>query len=75
LLLEPQLSVVLFEVDGWSTERYHEWTRLRAADGVALITPTTWRGRTCYRVCLVNPRTTNEMLESILADMLAFGPG
>jgi glutamate/tyrosine decarboxylase-like PLP-dependent enzyme len=75
LLLEPQLSVVLFEVDGWSTERYHEWTRLRAADGVALITPTTWRGRTCYRVCLVNPRTTNEMLESILADLLAFGPG
>ena len=30
LLLEPQLSVVLFRVDGWSDDCYDSWTRSRA---------------------------------------------
>ncbi|MET0579338.1 MAG: pyridoxal-dependent decarboxylase, partial [Ilumatobacteraceae bacterium] len=58
LLLEPQLSVVLFTVDGWDDERYEAWTASRARAGVALIVPTTWHGQRCYRVCLVNPLTT-----------------
>ena len=70
LLLEPQLSVVMFELDGWTEDDYWRWTRSRAHDGVALIVPTTWRDRCCYRVCLVNPLTTTELLQELLADML-----
>jgi glutamate/tyrosine decarboxylase-like PLP-dependent enzyme len=71
LLLEPQMSIVLFAIDGWTPERYAAWTTTRAHDGVALIVPTTWRGSTCYRVCVVNPRTTLEMVTGFLDDMLA----
>ena len=60
LLLEPELSVVLFRVDGWDDARYAAWSTSRAKAGVALIVPTTWQGETCYRVCLVNPLTTVE---------------
>ncbi len=75
LLLDPQMSVVLFEVDGWDRARYDAWTTSRAHDGVGLVVPTTWRGRTCYRVCLVNPLTTVDMLVGLADDMAAFGAG
>jgi glutamate/tyrosine decarboxylase-like PLP-dependent enzyme len=70
LLLQPQLSVVMFAIDGWTTDDYWSWTRSRAHDGVALVVPTTWRGQTCYRVCIVNPLTTADLLRDLLADML-----
>ena len=72
LLLEPQLSVVLFAVDGWDEARYAAWSESRAKAGVALIVPTWWQDDICYRVCVVNPLTTPEMLSSLLDDMAAF---
>ena len=72
LLLEPQLSVVLFTVDGWDEARYAAWSESRAKAGVALVVPTWWQDDICYRVCVVNPRTTPEMLSSLLDDMAAF---
>ena len=58
LLLDPQLSVVLFTVDGWDEERYTAWSESRAKAGVALIVPTWWQDAVCYRVCIINPLTT-----------------
>jgi glutamate/tyrosine decarboxylase-like PLP-dependent enzyme len=72
LLLQPQLSVVLFRPDGWAPDRYDEWTRSRARAGFTLIVPTTWRSERCYRICLVNPLTTTEMLTEVLDDMAAY---
>jgi glutamate/tyrosine decarboxylase-like PLP-dependent enzyme len=72
LLLDPQLSVVLFTVDSWDEARYSAWSRSRARAGVALIVPTRWQGQCCYRVCVVNPQTTEEMLTSLLDDMASF---
>jgi glutamate/tyrosine decarboxylase-like PLP-dependent enzyme len=74
LLLEPQLSVVLFTVDGWDRAKYESWTTTRAQDGTALIVPTTWQDEVCYRVCIINPLTTNAMLSTLLDDMLAYRP-
>ncbi len=73
LLLQPQLSVVLFRLDGWDDARYDAWSRSRAKAGVTLVVPTTWRGERCYRICVVNPLTTGEMLASVLDDMAEFG--
>jgi hypothetical protein len=39
------------------------------------VLPTTWNGERCYRVCLVNPLTTHEMLAEILDDIADFGAG
>src|SRR5215207_7591682 len=73
LLLEPQLSVVLFGVDGWDEVRYGTWSRSRAKAGVALVVPTWWQGAVCYRICFVNPLTTSTMLSELLDDMAAYG--
>jgi glutamate/tyrosine decarboxylase-like PLP-dependent enzyme len=69
LLLEPQLSVVLFEVDGWTRDDYLQWSRDRAREGVALVVPTTWKDAPCLRICLVNPRTEPAALAGLLDDL------
>ena len=72
LLLEPQLSVVLFAVDGWDDARYTAWSTSRAKAGVALVVPTWWQGEICYRICVVNPLTTSAMLSELLDDMATY---
>jgi glutamate/tyrosine decarboxylase-like PLP-dependent enzyme len=74
LLLDPQTSVVLFTIDGWDADTYRAWTSSRARAGVALVVPTTWRGHVCYRMCVVNPLTTVDLVRAILDDMASFTP-
>ena len=69
LLLEPELSVVLFTRDGWTREMYLQWSRERAREGRWLVVPTTWQGQPCLRICLVNPRTHRADLFAILDDL------
>ena len=77
LLLEPELSVVLFTRHGWSREMYLQWSKERAREGRWLVVPTTWQGEACLRICLVNPRTDRADLFAILDDLEAGfnGPG
>lgn len=74
LLLEPQLSVVLFAADGWTNEQYLLWSRQRAREGRYLVVPTSWKGRPCLRICLVNPTTELSALTAILDDLATFDP-
>jgi glutamate/tyrosine decarboxylase-like PLP-dependent enzyme len=69
LLLEPELSVVLFTADGWTRDQYLEWSHRRARDGSWLVLPTTWQGEPCLRVCLVHPKTTVAALTGLLDDL------
>lgn len=57
LLVEPELSVVLFARAGWTKEMYLAWSRQRAREGRWLVVPTSWQGAPRLRICLVNPRT------------------
>jgi len=72
LLLEPQLSIVLFTLDGWTRDDYLAWSTQRAREGVALLVPTTWKGSPCMRICLVNPRTRQADVQSLLDDLARF---
>jgi glutamate/tyrosine decarboxylase-like PLP-dependent enzyme len=74
LLLEPQLSVVLFSRDGWSFDQYAAWSRARAREGRYLVVPTRWRGEPCLRICVVNPRTEAAAVEAILDDLAGTSP-
>ena len=58
LLMEPTLSVLMFRRVGWSPADYRTWSDRQLADGLTLTVPTTWRGETVLRFCVVNPRTT-----------------
>jgi L-2,4-diaminobutyrate decarboxylase len=66
LLLEPELSVVLFRRRGWIAEDYEAWWRRLLNDQVAFVQPTSWQGEKVARLCFVNPRTTIEQVRAIL---------
>ena len=70
LVMEPELSVVLFRRLGWDAARYQKWSDRQLADGVAFVTPSGWAGETVLRWCVVNPRTTVEDLAVIVASLV-----
>ena len=66
LLLEPELSVVVFRRTGWSPDQYQQWSDKMLNEGRAFVVPTTWNGETLLRLCFINPRTTIEEVSDIL---------
>jgi glutamate/tyrosine decarboxylase-like PLP-dependent enzyme len=58
LVMEPELTVVLFRRIGWGPAEYSSWSDRLLADGIAFITPTWWAGEMTLRLCIVNPRTS-----------------
>ena len=70
LVMEPELSVVLFRRLGWNAEQYQAWSDRLLADGDAFVVPTAWDGETVLRICVVNPRTTVDDIQ-LLIDSLA----
>ena len=70
LIMEPELSVVLFRRAGWTPAQYQAWSDRLLADGVAFVVPTSWAGETVLRICIVNPRTTIADIQ-LLVDSLA----
>lgn len=73
LLLEPELSIVLFRRVGWTTEQYQAWSDAELAAGRCFVVPTTWQGEVVLRLCIVNPRTTGDDIASILATLAEEG--
>jgi glutamate/tyrosine decarboxylase-like PLP-dependent enzyme len=69
LLVEPDLSVLIFERLGWGATDYTEWSARALAEGFAFVTPSRHAGRVCTRFAIVNPLTTAEDLEKILDSM------
>jgi glutamate/tyrosine decarboxylase-like PLP-dependent enzyme len=70
LVLEPELSVVVFRRPGWSPGDYQAWSDRMLASGEAFVVPTSWGGETVLRWCVVNPRTTVDDL-ALVVDSLA----
>jgi glutamate/tyrosine decarboxylase-like PLP-dependent enzyme len=66
LLMQPQLSIVLFARNGWTLDDYTVWSKQHSSHGDWLVVPTFWDGAPCLRVCVVNPRTTSDLLRPIL---------
>ena len=69
LLIEPELSVVLFRRVGWTPSQYQAWSDTELATGRSFVVPTTWRGEVVLRFCIVNPRTTTDDIQAILATL------
>jgi len=58
LVLEPDLSVIVLRRLGWAATDYARWSNRALRDGTAFVVPSSWRGETVLRLCIVNPRTT-----------------
>ncbi|MHB1139142.1 MAG: pyridoxal phosphate-dependent decarboxylase family protein [Microthrixaceae bacterium] len=66
LLVEPELSVVVFRRVGWDLADYQRWSDAELAAGRAFVVPTAWQGAPALRCCIVNPRTTGDQLRGLL---------
>jgi glutamate/tyrosine decarboxylase-like PLP-dependent enzyme len=69
LVVEPELSIVMFRRTGWEPAQYHEWSDLQLASQQSFVVPTSWHGETVLRICLVNPLTTIDDIEAILESL------
>jgi glutamate/tyrosine decarboxylase-like PLP-dependent enzyme len=69
LLLEPELSVLVFRRRGWAAADYERWARDLRAAGTAFVMPTTVAGEPVARLALVNPRTTLDDVRLVLDAM------
>jgi len=65
LVLESDLTVIVFRRLGWSPEQYAAWSDHELATGHSFVVPTTWRGETVLRLCIVNPRTTIDDVRAV----------
>lgn len=69
LLVEPELSVLVFERTGWTDADYDEWSRRLLAEQRGFVTPSRHRGATCLRFAIVNPETSVNDLAEILESL------
>jgi glutamate/tyrosine decarboxylase-like PLP-dependent enzyme len=69
LVLEPELSIVVFRRTGWTDDQYHRWSDDQLAAQTAFVVPTSWRGETVLRYCVVNPLTTVDDLANIVESL------
>ena len=70
LIMEPELSVVLFRRRGWGPDQYKLWSDKLLADGIGFIVPTAWAGEMVLRICVVNPLTTTDDIRLIIDSLL-----
>jgi L-2,4-diaminobutyrate decarboxylase len=69
LLVEPDLSVLIFARDGWTADDYARWSARLLEEQTAFVTPTRHHGQPCTRFAIVNPLTTEDDLALILDTM------
>lgn len=69
LVRDPQLSVVVFERDGWTRDDYAAWSARLLESQRAFVTPSSHAGRPNTRFAIVSPMTTFEQLAGILDTM------
>jgi len=69
LIMEPELSVLLFRRNGWGTDDYERWWRRLLEAQIAFVQPTSWNGEKVARLCFVNPRTTIDTVRAVLGTM------
>ncbi|MCU1361196.1 MAG: Pyridoxal-dependent decarboxylase [Ilumatobacteraceae bacterium] len=69
LIMEPELSIVMFRRNGWNAAQYQAWSDRLLADGTAFVVPTSWAGETVLRICVVNPVTSVADIELLIESL------
>ena len=69
LVRDPQLSVVVFERDGWERADYQRWSDALLDSQRAFVVPSSHAGRPNTRFAILNPLTTFDDLVGILDTM------
>lgn len=69
LVRQPQLSVVVFEREGWTKQDYALWSARLLEQQRAFVTPSSHAGKPNTRFAILNPLTTYADLVGILDSM------
>ena len=70
LIMEPELSILLFRRTGWNAADYQAWSDRLLDEGTAFVTPTSWNGEVVLRLCIINPLTSVDDIQ-LIVDSLA----
>lgn len=70
LVMQPELSVVLFRREGWGMAEWSAWADALLADGVAFVAPSRWRGETVGRLVFLHPATPPSVIDEIAHRLL-----
>jgi glutamate/tyrosine decarboxylase-like PLP-dependent enzyme len=70
LVMQPELSVVLFRRRGFTPADWQAWSRDLLAQGIAFVTPTKWRGETVGRLAFLHPDTPVTLIDAVLEPLL-----
>ena len=66
LVRDPQLSVVVFRRDGWTSADYQAWSNRLLDEQRGFVVPSSHAGETVLRFAIISPLTTYETLTGIL---------
>jgi aromatic-L-amino-acid/L-tryptophan decarboxylase len=69
VLLEPELSVLLFRREGWDRGAWRAWADRLLREGTAVVAPTTWRGEPVGRLVFMHPRTPESLVDEVVATL------
>ncbi len=69
LIMDPDLSVVLFRRLDWASEDYEACWRQLLDEQIAFVQPTSWEGEKVMRLCFINPRTTMDHVRAVFTAM------
>jgi glutamate/tyrosine decarboxylase-like PLP-dependent enzyme len=66
VLLDPDLTVVLFRKAGWDRSRWQQWSKHLLDHEIAFVAPTSWKGESVGRLVFLHPLTTNEIVDEVI---------
>ena len=69
VILEPELSVVLFRRAGWQRADWTTWATDLLDRQVAFVAPTTWKGEPVGRLVFLHPETTTSIVDEVVATL------
>jgi len=69
LIMEPELTVLVFRRIGWSESDYDSWSARLLASGAAFVMPTVFQGEPVARIVVLNPLTTIQDIRCVLDEM------
>jgi L-2,4-diaminobutyrate decarboxylase len=69
LLVQPDLTVLIFERIGWTSADYAAWSTRLLDEQIGFVTPTRHQDRICTRFAIVNPLTSRADLELLIDSM------
>jgi aromatic-L-amino-acid decarboxylase len=69
LIMQPDLSVVLFRRTGWTHQQYSQWADDLLKEQVAFIPPSSWEGQPAARFAFLHPHTSMDLVTGILDRM------